>query len=361
MNVIHYLSTNNYALLCLNIFKMNKSKIALIAGHLLFWLFNYWFIAFRSDFNWIGFSYTSGSLAYAYTYGILFNAILFYAQVFWLFPKIYIHNRKVKFYIFSVSAIIVVTILETYFDFMLFREYNINDEPLLGSFIANAIFHIIYSIAGFYYILKFEYIKSEKLKQNILEETYKTELKYLKAQLNPHFLFNGINNVYHLIGKNNELAKDTLLQFSDLLRYQLYESSTHISLEKELDYVVKYIKIEETRRGSDIRLNYDIKLENPTMKIAPLLLIPFIENAFKHCSNYMNSSMNTVNIRIEEAGGKLNLNVTNSYDQLINETVAGGIGLTNVQKRMSLLYPDTHKLKITKEKAVHIVDLSISL
>lgn len=340
---------------------MNKSKIALTAGHVLIWLFNYWFIAFKSDFNWIGFSGTSGSLAYAYAYGILFNAILFYIQVFWLFPKVYIHNRKVKFYVFSVCAILVVTIIETYFDFILYRRYNINDESLIGNFVANSIFHIIYSIAGFYYILKFEFIKSEKIKQNLLEETYKTELKYLKAQLNPHFLFNGINSVYHLIGKNNEQAKDTLLQFSGLLRYQLYESNTHISLEKELDYVLKYIKIEETRKGADIQLKYDIKSENPTMKIAPLLLIPFIENAFKHCSNHIDSSMNTINIRIKEAGGKLNLNVTNSYEQLINDTVAGGIGLINVQKRLSLLYPDIHKLKITKEKNDHIVDLSISL
>ena len=183
----------------------------------------------------------------------------------------------------------------------------------------------------------------------------------MKAQLNPHFLFNGINSVYHLIGKNNELAKDTLLQFSGLLRYQLYESNTHILLEKELSYLLKYIKIEETRRGSDILLNYDIKSDNSKMKIAPLLLIPFIENAFKHCSNHMDSNMNTINIKIEEVEGKLILNVTNSYDQLINKNVVGGIGLANVKKRLSLLYPDAHQLKINKEKPDYIVDLLINL
>ncbi|WP_159025716.1 sensor histidine kinase, partial [Aquimarina sp. Aq78] len=233
--------------------------------------------------------------------------------------------------------------------------------PIIGSFNANTIFHILYSIAGFYYILKYEHKKTKKINQNLLEETYKTELKYLKAQLNPHFLFNGINSVYHLIGKNDALAKQTLLQFSGLLRYQLYESGTHISLEKELDYVLKYIKIEETRRGSDIHLEYDIQFENSNKKIAPLLLIPFIENAFKHCSNHMDSSTNTIHIKIEEAGGKLHLDVTNSYDQLSNENVAGGIGLTNVQKRLSLLYPNTHQLKINKEKIHFIVDLSIRL
>lgn len=340
---------------------MNRTKIMLVAGHVLFWLFNYWVIVFGSDLNWNGFNHTSGSLAYAYAYGIFLNAVLFYAQVLWLFPKIYVRNKKVKFYVFSISLIIAISLVETYFDYMLYGVYDINDQQLSGSFNSNTIFHIIYTIAGFYYALKFEFKKSEKAKQKLLEETYKAELKYLKAQLNPHFLFNGINSVYHLIGKNDTLAKQTLLQFSGLLRYQLYESGTHILLEKELDYVLKYIKIEETRKGSDLRLDYDINSENPTLKIAPLLLIPFIENAFKHCSNHIDGSANTIKIKIEEAGRNLNLNVTNSYDQLTNENRAGGIGLTNVQKRLSLLYPDKHQLKINKEKSNHIVNLSISL
>lgn len=340
---------------------MNTSKIALIAGHVLFWLFNYWFVAMGSEFNWNGFTTISGSLAYAYAYGLFFNVILFYTQVFWLFPRIYRNKKKVNFYFLSIIVIITITLIETYCDYILYGIYNINNEPLSGSLISNFVVHIFYTIAGFYYILKFELRKSKKVNQKLIEETYKTELKYLKAQLNPHFLFNGINSVYHLIGKNDVLAKETLLQFSGLLRYQLYETSSHILLEKELDYVLKYIKIEETRRGSDILLNYDIKSENPTMKIAPLLLIPFIENAFKYCSNHMNSTRNTIKIKIEEAGGKLTLNVMNSYDQLINKNIVGGIGLTNVQKRLTLLYPDKHQLSIEKVKAKHIVNLSISL
>ncbi len=340
---------------------MNKRKTAInITGHLFFWLLNYWFIAFGSDFNWNGFTASSGSLAFAYTYGLFFNAILVYVQIFWLFPKMYALNRKVKFYTFSISIITVITLIETYCDSVLYGIYKINNE-LSGSFISNSIFHIEYSIVGFYYILKFEYRKSEKIKQNLLEETYKTELKYLKAQLNPHFLFNGINNIYHLIGKNDDLAKQTLLQFSGLLRYQLYESNTHILLEKELDYVLKYIKIEETRKGSDIQLDYDIISENSTLKIAPLLLIPFIENAFKHCSNHIDNSANTIKIKIEEVDGKLNLNVVNSYDNLIYKNSVGGIGLNNVQKRLFLLYRNQHELEIKKDKTNHIVNLSINL
>ncbi len=340
---------------------MYSSRIALVLGHIIFWFLNYWLVAIRSNFNWNGFTYTSGSFSYAYAYGLFFNAVVFYAQVFWLFPWVYQRKKKWQFYLFTIIVITLITILETYCDYNLLGIYGVYNEPISGSFNSNFIVHIIYTAAGFYYALRFEYKKAEKAKQKLIEETYKSELKYLKAQLNPHFLFNGINSVYHLIGKNDALAKETLLQFSGLLRYQLYESNAHIALEKELDYVAKYIKIEATRRGADIRLVYTIESENPKVKIAPLLLIPFIENAFKHCSNHMDSSTNTISISIKEAEGKLTLNVKNSYDPLTNEKEVGGVGLTNVRKRLSLLYPDTHQLTISKELTHHIANLSIRL
>lgn len=341
---------------------MNKTNKALIvARHLLIWLLNYWFITINSEFDLNGFTADSGSFSDSYTYGLFFNAVLFYAQVFWLMPKIYIHKKKLKFLLFSFYTIFVISLIETYFDYILYGIYKINFDT--GDFISilinNTIFHILYSVAGFYYIFKLEYKKSEKLRQSLLEESYKTELKYLKAQINPHFLFNGINSVYHLIDKDSVLAKETLLQFSELLRYQLYESETYILLEKELDYVSHYIKIEKTRRGSDIQLHYNIEFENPTKKIAPLLLIPFIENAFKHCSNH--TDKNTISIEIIETGGKLILNSTNSFDHSSPENLVGGIGLTNVKRRLSLLYPDEYQLEIRKEKTNFSVDLSINL
>lgn len=340
---------------------MNLSRLTLVAGHILFWLYNYWVIVFGSEFNWNGFTSISGSFGYAYAYGLFFNAFLFYLQVFWLYPIVYRNKKKLNFYVLSIIAIITITSIETYFDYILYGIYNVQNERLSGSLNSNLIVNVIYSVAGFYYSLKFALRTSKKVNQQLLEASYKTELKYLKAQLNPHFLFNGINSVYHLIGKNNDLAKETLLQFSGLLRYQLYETSTHIRLEKELDYVLKYIKIEETRRGSDIRLDYNIQSNSPQLKIAPLLLIPFIENSFKHCSNYLDSNANTIKIKIMEVEGEIHLNVTNSYDKSTNEDIVGGIGLFNVKKRLALLYPDTHVLKINKEKNNHIVDLSISL
>ncbi|WP_298418177.1 histidine kinase [uncultured Kordia sp.] len=339
---------------------MKPSNLPVIVGHLIFWLFNYWLVAFGSDFNWNGFSASDGSLTHAYMYGLFFNAALFYLQVFWLHTKVYQQKKKVNFYIITITIIIVISLLESYFDSILYDVYTIN-KPYLCGFISSIMVHVIYTIAGFYYALKLAFRKSEKVKQKLLEETYKSELKYLKAQLNPHFLFNSINNVYHLIGKDNDLAKETLHQFSELLRYQLYESNTHILLEKELDYILKYIKIEETNRGSDIRLDYVIEAENPAIKIAPLLLIPFVENAFKHCSNYIDGSTNLISIKVKEINKTLTLIIRNSFDLSGNENITNGIGLSNVQKRLSLLYPDTHQLDINTNNNTFNVNLSIRL
>lgn len=342
---------------------MNNTKtIRTLIVHVVFWLLNYWLITQVLSHDWNNSAAKSKSFSYAYAYGLFYNATSFYMQVFWLVPKMYVLNKKLRFYVFSFFTVIVISLIETYFDKILDGIYHPETEQsFLNSFINTTIFHILYSISGFFFIIILEYKKSEKVKQSLLEESYKTELKYLRAQLNPHFLFNGINSVYHLIGKNNELAKDTLLQFSELLRYQLYESGTSITLEKELGYISQYINIEEIRRGSDIQLNYEIEFENSTKKITPLLLIPFIENAFKHCSHYIDGSKNLVDIKIIEVENLLTLHIRNSFDNLITPNPTGGIGLNNVKRRLSLLYPNRYELNMKKENNYFIIDLTINL
>ena len=345
---------------------MRTSKsIQKIGTHLLIWILNYVLFAFVVHSDWNGFNNVSASdnsLAYAYTYGLLSNAILFYMQVFWLVPIIHMRNRKATYYMLSFLIIIIISLIETYFDYILYDRFEIYDtDEFEDNFSVTVAINLLYSIAGYYYIFRLAHKKSEKEKQLLKEESLTAELKYLKAQLNPHFLFNGINSVYHLIGKNNELAKDTLLQFSELLRYQLYESGTQIMLEKELAFVLQYIKIEKTRKGSDIQLTYDIEFENGTKKIVPLLLIPIIENAFKYCSNHTNDADNIINIDIKEVGGKLSLNCMNTFDEITSKNPVGGIGLINVKRRLSLVYPEKHELIIRKENSRFKVNLIIDL
>ena len=346
---------------------MKTKKIFYFFIHALFWVVNYLYIT-SGNINWNGFDILSGSLYVGYGYGLFFNAFLFYIQAFWLVPAFFIKGKKATFWVLSISLFFVITLLESFLDIRVakyFNTYETFNTPLFAFFFVwvfhNSIFHIFYSLIGFLYRFQFEYYKSEKTKTALLKETHKTELKYLKAQLNPHFLFNGINSIYHLIGKNNSLAKNTLLQFSGLLRYQLYESNTtYISLEKELEYITQYVQIEEIRKGDDIDLNYTIDFNNSTQKVAPLLLIPFIENAFKHVSNHPDNSTNKIHIQIEEANNILSLKVENTFDSF-NHKKIGGVGLVNVKRRLDLLYPEKHQLKIKKEKKLFFVDLKINL
>lgn len=347
---------------------MSKTKLyILILGHLVFWVLNYLYIT-TGNLTWMGFDNQSGSLGFVYSYGMVFNAFLCYIQVFWLVPAFFIKHKKLKFWTYSLLILIGITFVESYIDTRVASQYNLltPETPLplviFGIFIQNAFFHILYTAFGFLYRFLFEYRNAERAKQILLKETHQTELKYLKAQLNPHFLFNGINSVYHLIGNNNKLAKDTLLQFSGLLRYQLYESSeAFISLEKELDYVLQYIRLEAIRKGDDIVLKYTIDFEHASLKIAPLLLTPFIENAFKHISHHEEAEKNSIVITIEEAAHKIVLSVKNTTDVTLQQIKIGGVGLQNVQRRLALLYPEKHTLTIIEKDDFYQVDLIIDM
>jgi len=345
-----------------------KIKYGLVALHIGFWLLNYMYVT-SGNLGWNGFSNADGSLTVAYSYGLFFNALLFYTQVFWLVPKYYVKDRKIQFWLISIGLLFFATLIESILDIKVTQHFEIDkriDLPLAAFFVAwvfhNFIFHFLYSIVGFFYQFFFEYRKSEEASKAILRETHASELKYLKAQLNPHFLFNGINSVYHLIGKNNASAKDTLLQFSGLLRYQLYESSeAFIRLDKELDYVAKFIQMERVRKGEDIELIFEIDFEHPFLQIAPLLLTPFIENAFKHISHHEQNSENQIQIQIIEQQKELELIVKNTCDRSKAKQSFGGVGLANVQRRLELLYPEKHHLQIDQGSETYEVQLKIDL
>ncbi|MHA7057435.1 sensor histidine kinase [Aquimarina sp. M1] len=337
--------------------------------HFVFWG-AHWSVAFLgfNNLTWNGFSTENNLLYIAFVYGILSNMLLFYWQYFITVPKYFIKNKFFKFLVATTLFFLLVNGFEGYLDHYYTQTHNILGEEftfLEFSMIwlfPNFLFNFFYTFLGFLFRFPLEYFTSERTKQELLKETHNSELKYLKAQLNPHFLFNGINSIYHLIDQNSAQAKNTLLQFSDLLRYQLYEIGTaKIALKKELDYISKYIEVEKIRKGEDIRLAYQISTINKDRPIAPLLLIPFIENAFKHVSNDDDPSKNHISIQLLEIDNKLTCKIENTFDSINNKKNSGGIGLQNVQRRLALLYKDRYDLQIAKKGNVHQVFLEINL
>jgi hypothetical protein len=188
-----------------------------------------------------------------------------------------------------------------------------------------------------------------------------TELSYLKAQINPHFLFNSLNSIYSLALTKSNKAPDAVVKLSGLMRYVITDAGNDfVAVEKELNYISDYIELQKLRLGNTVTLKFEITNDHSGKSIAPLLLIPFIENAFKHGVNPEEDSSININIQINQQ--KLFLHTQNNLvvPENSNEEKSG-IGLENAEKRLALLYPGRYQLNIQKTDQLFTVDLSIDL
>ncbi|MEL7529932.1 MAG: histidine kinase [Bacteroidota bacterium] len=195
--------------------------------------------------------------------------------------------------------------------------------------------------------------KSAQRNHMLEREKLLTELQLLKAQLNPHFLFNAINSIYFLIRKNPELAEESLAQFSEILRYQLYECNVpFILVSKEIEYLDSYLQLAKLRKGERVQIHTEIGPEIGDEVIAPFLLLPLVENAIKHVSHHSQQE-NLIILKLEKTPDGLKFELENTYVEAERsapaENKSGGIGLPNVQRRLDLLYPATHRFEILKK------------
>ncbi|HEX2846852.1 MAG TPA: histidine kinase [Chitinophagaceae bacterium] len=210
-----------------------------------------------------------------------------------------------------------------------------------------------------------QWFAQEQLQQEVEKEKLNAELNFLKAQVHPHFLFNTLNNLYSLTLHASPAAPLTVLKLSELMSYMLYDSqSDMVPLNKEIKHIRNYIELETIRYGNRLDVSVNVSGDITGKRIAPLLLIPFAENAFKHgVSNEMDKVWVTIDIK--EKAGWLNVKVENSLtDDGIAPTgknTPNGIGLQNVLRRLQLLYPKTHQVELKKEPDRYMVDLKIKI
>lgn len=207
-----------------------------------------------------------------------------------------------------------------------------------------------------------DYLQLQAKMAQMAKEKAEAELNFLKSQINPHFLFNSLNAVFFLIHKENTMARAALHKFSEMLRYQLYEcNGEKIPIEKEIRYLEDYVALQRLRvsENTDIQFRCEGALQN--FSIEPLLLIPFVENSFKHLSHFHQDRENKVHITLSRQNGSMQFSVYNTTEPHSNNTNAGGIGLANVQKRLELLYPGKHLFAVTQQEDWFRVDLSLSL
>ena len=208
------------------------------------------------------------------------------------------------------------------------------------------------------------YLVARSRQQDLEKENLRMELQLLKSQLSPHFLFNSINSIFVLIHKSPDRASESLARFSQLLRYQLYEcEERQIEVGRELAYVEGFIELETLRQDRHLETDVDFRSSpEPGTVIAPGLLLPLIENGFKHVSQHMDSS-NWIHLQLSIKGKLLQLRVRNTYLEGPPKDVGrvGGVGLPNVRRRLELLYPDRHQLVIQQQDGVYDVRLDLQL
>lgn len=210
------------------------------------------------------------------------------------------------------------------------------------------------------FLLQVSLIKNKKNK--LEKEKLSTELNFLRSQINPHFLFNCINNLYFQIDRKNEVARNTLFGFSEILRYQLYDcEKPTVPIEKEVDYLTNYINLQLLRKDKLLNCSFEVEPTVKNFEIAPLLIIPFIENAFKHVSNKTDKE-NLLSVSLNKNETHFFLNIINDKDHF-SERKKGpkGIGIQNVKRRLELLYPKKYELTIRNEPIKYEVILKINL
>lgn len=223
--------------------------------------------------------------------------------------------------------------------------------------------HFVYGlcctvIASMLYLTRQWSEQQEQVKNSQISQL-RTELKYLRSQINPHFLFNGLNTVYGYIDRSNSQARDMMVQFSDLLRYNLYEADVDmIALEKEVKYLQNYVDLQKARSNDNVQVALTLDYRNRHVKIAPLIFMAFVENAFKHASRG-DVMINSIRIVLIEKNGRIDFTCVNSYEE--TESLTGGIGLNNAIRRLELLYKDRYQLDIKKDNHEYEVHLTLAL
>ncbi|NLF42220.1 MAG: histidine kinase [Bacteroidales bacterium] len=309
------------------------------------------------------------------TINALFHALLFTGSQYlvftindrYLIPTFYETNKR-RFYndnfiiITTISLVITSTI---YIAHHFSQDYRIpRPQNFFFPFIVQMILcGIAFWVSTSKYLLK----KEEKTKIEIEElkrEKVESELRFLKTQINPHFLFNALNNIYSMAYSGDQTAPEKIAILSDMLRYVLYDcESNSISLDKEIDYISNYIEFQQLKTESKQNIRFDFSRADQSYQVAPMLLVPFVENAFKH-SSIEKDPEGFVDIELYHQDNMLVFIVRNSIPQgvlsLIKSGREKGIGIENVRHRLNLIYNKKYFLLITKNEKEHCITLTLT-
>ena len=291
-----------------------------------------------------------------FTWSGIIHMIIFYGNALFLYPK-FLNRSYWWLYILSAILLFVFSVRGKFY----ILDGWFSDSPgarahvLFPSIVVFTV-SIFYSIAG-------ERIRAEKLQKENEAMQLGMELKFLRSQISPHFLFNILTNLASLARKKSDQLEASLLTLSGLMRYMLYDADKKISLKQEVEYLESFVALQQLRFGRDVEIVFSIALshEQTNYSIEPMLLIPFVENSFKHGTGYMDQPVIDINLAVKET--ELIFQVRNKFEGEVDTSKdkSSGIGLNNVRSRLALLYPARHNLVIHTDNSLFSINLTLKL
>ena len=279
-----------------------------------------------------------------------------------LIPVYLNKKRYLKFILYSAYTIIFsvyLTMIVIFIIFIFIINFNFQLAYFKPAFLLIGIY---IPVIGGIAIRLFQFMRqTEENNLRLLQQKTEAELKFLKSQIEPHFLFNTLNNIYSLALDKSEKAPEVVLQLSDLLSYIIYDCThARVPLGKELEQLENYISLEQLRYDQRVTVTRDIQPGLEKIQVMPLILLPLLENSFKHGVK-SSAGQSWINIQVKEFDGRLTFKVSNSMPMKKEQPAKGGIGLENLKNRLKMFYGDDHDLKLTTTDTSYNVEVKLKL
>ncbi|MEL7001199.1 MAG: histidine kinase [Bacteroidota bacterium] len=343
----------------------SKANYKIIGIHILLW------VAYGLlSFNWFSnFTTFDRALVFAIR-SVVIHSIIFYINIKVLLPR-FVDKNRYWLYILSVLVLIIAAHFLSEFTRDLMNqitEFTPSRPKRMGGrkwlvgpkfFIRSASTIAVLFISTTYWMT--QQARKRRQKDTLLQNrNLSSELKFLKSQINPHFLFNALNNIYSLSYTQSNQTPDMIMKLSDMMRYVLYESNEKkVSLAKEISYMANFIDFQKLKIEGEPNITFETKDVDSSLMVEPMLFIPFIENSFKH-SDVEDTDKGSVSIKLTSENNAIHFTVDNTISASESEKdKTPGIGLENVMKRLNLLYPDRHELKIDGDEQTFSISLVI--
>jgi two-component system LytT family sensor kinase len=307
------------------------------------------------------------SLITVLPYGAL-NISIFYLAYFWLSPMMFTYQRVGRSLLFLIGIVLITSLVKyavahSFEDLLLkYGDEKQHRLTFLQYYISACIIGLFFAFLGCVFYIIVNNIRQQQLRKNLETEKLNAELAFLKFQINPHFLFNSLNNIYALAYKKSPKTPEAILKLAEMMRYMLYESNDErVFLSNEIQYLTNYIELQRLRSKEEIYVDWEVQIgekESMEYKVMPLLLISFLENAFKH--GVSDNPLKPIRVMISIEDHRLHFRVENQKKVAFKDETHG-VGLDNLKRRLQLGYPEKHTFQVIDTENYYIGELFLYL